>query len=181
MRRPSLILLVAALVLPTAAIAARQAPGDGSLIVKGATGKVIVQGRGLIYGYFDRGSLTVVDYEPDGLAVPSVSGARMTPARGKKANVVYTGSDVRFLFPGGEYTLRFEGTGIDLSGVGVGQVQALGLGMAQAVGLGTAVVAPRGTIAVNGTRPIVLGVEPVVLTYGSRFPVTGVASKLGKP
>ena len=33
---------------------------------------------------------------------------------------------MRFLFPGGNYTLKFEGTGIDLSAVGKGTLKVTG-------------------------------------------------------
>jgi hypothetical protein len=46
-------------------------------------------------------------------------------------NVVYTGSDVRFLFPGGRYTLVVDGAGIDLSAVGTGKLTAVGKGSAE--------------------------------------------------
>ena len=43
--------------------------------------------------------------------------------KGAKINVVYSGTDVRFLFPSGKYTLKFDGTGIDISAVGKGTLR----------------------------------------------------------
>jgi hypothetical protein len=171
MRRLLLILLVVLIALPAAATAGRRAPADGSLTIRNASGKVVVQGKGLIYGYLERGSLTVSAYVPDGLAVPSVSGARLAFA-GNRLTAVYTGKRIRFLFPGGAYSLRFEGYGLDLTGVGTGQVQALGLGPAQAVGFGTPAAASRGTIAVDGERPVPVGSELLTTTYGVKVPTT---------
>ncbi|HUK96010.1 MAG TPA: hypothetical protein VLV46_00005, partial [Gaiellaceae bacterium] len=44
-------------------------------------------------------------------------------------NVAYSGSGVRFYFPGGQYSLIVEGTGIDISAVGKGTISALGAGL----------------------------------------------------
>jgi hypothetical protein len=42
------------------------------------------------------------------------------------SNVIYSGSDVRFYFPGGRYTLTVTGTGISISAVGSGSFSAIG-------------------------------------------------------
>ena len=153
MRRLSLLLLLPVLALPTLALAARSAPGDGSLVVANVSGTITVQGKGLIFGHFDRGSLTVLDYRPDGTTAPSVSGAKMKLTG--SLDVLYSGSDVRFLFPGGKYTLRFEGVGIDISGVGKGSVQLAGRGSLD-----------DGTFAVNGAKPLSLSSAPATASYG---------------
>lgn len=126
MRKLILILLATALILPAAASAGRDSPGDGSLVVSSADGKLTVQGKGLIFGHLDSGKITVVEYRPDdNSALPSVSGAKMKIAGG---NVVYSGNDVRFLFPGGRYTLIVEGAGIAISAVGNGKITAIAAG-----------------------------------------------------
>ena len=130
MRKLCLILLAGLLlVLPAAALAEGTSNG-GSLVVSNANGKLTVSGHGLIFGHLDRGTITVVgDYKPDdNTALSSVSGAKMKVTGG---NVVYTGSDVRFLFPGGRYTLVVDGAGIDLSAVGTGKLTAVGKGSAE--------------------------------------------------
>ena len=141
MRKPCLVLLAFLLCVPAAAFAERSAPGDGSLVVSDANGRLTVSGRGLIYGHLDRGTITVVgDYKPDNnTALSSVSGAKMKVSGG---NVVYTGTDVRFLFPGGRYTLIVDGTGIDISAVGSGRLIAIGRGLPD-----------DGTFAVDGGAP----------------------------
>ena len=63
--------------------------------------------------------------------VPLAISFKLTPPGTKGGNVVYTGSDVRFLFPGGRYTLVVDGAGIDLSAVGTGKLTAVGKGSAE--------------------------------------------------
>ena len=124
MRKLVLILLATVLILPAAARAGSDSSGDGSLVVSSADGKLAVQGKGLIFGHFDHGTLTIVgDYKPDdNTALSSVSGARMKVVG---SNVVYSGSDVRFLFPSGKYNLIVEGSGIAVSAVGNGKITAV--------------------------------------------------------
>src|SRR5262245_48776513 len=117
MRRLTLLLLLVALVVPTASHAGRAAQGDGSLVVSNVDGVITVQVKGVIFGHFDHGSMTVLEFKADGNALPTVSSAKQKLS-GAKLNVVYSGSDVRFLFPDGKYTLRFDATGVDLSAVG---------------------------------------------------------------
>jgi hypothetical protein len=145
MRRLCLLLLLSALTLPTLALAARSAPGDGSLVVSKANGTILVRGKGLIYGHVSQGKLTVIDYKPDKVAVPSVSGAKFVLEPGS-LDVVYAGTDIRFLFPGGKYTLRFEGAGIDISAVGKGSVQTIGAGSPD-----------DGSFSINGGKPVPIG------------------------
>jgi hypothetical protein len=109
MRKLCSILLASLFLVPAAAFAERGSAGDGSLVVTNANARLTVGGHGLIFGHLDRGTITVVgDYKPDDpTALSSVSGAKM---KFVGDNVVYTGSDVRFLFPGGRYTLIVDGT-----------------------------------------------------------------------
>jgi hypothetical protein len=152
MRKLILILLASVLILPAAALAGLQAPGDGSLVVSSADGKLTVQGRGLIFGHLDHGTITIVDYRPDdNTAIPSVSGAKMKIREG---NVVYTGSDVRFLFPGGKYSLIVDGTNVDISAVGSGKFTAVSAG-----GL------DNGSFTVDGSRTQLIGTTGAV-QYG---------------
>jgi hypothetical protein len=141
MRKLCLLLLAGLLVLPAAALAELGVANGGSLVVSNANAKLTVSGHGLIFGHLDRGTITIVgDYRPDdNSALSSVSGARM---RFTGNNVVYSGSDVRFLFPGGRYTLVVEGTGIDLSAVGTGKLAAVGRGFVD-----------DGTVSVDGGVP----------------------------
>jgi hypothetical protein len=153
MRKLCLVLLASLLLLPAAAFAERGLAGDGSLVVTNANARLTVSGHGLIFGHLDRGTITVVgDYKPDdNSALSSVSGARMKLSG---ANVVYTGSDVRFLFPSGRYTLIVDGMGIDISAVGNGKLTAVGKGFTD-----------DGTVAVDGGVP--QSVDAIgAVTYG---------------
>jgi hypothetical protein len=153
MRKLCLILLASLILLPAAAFAERGSVGDGSLVVTNANARLTLLGHGLIFGHLDRGTITVVgDYKPDdNTALSSVSGAKM---KFSGSNVVYTGSDVRFLFPGGRYTLIVDGTGIDISAVGTGKVTAVGKGFSD-----------DGTVSVDGSAP--QSVDLIgTLTYG---------------
>jgi hypothetical protein len=161
MRKLCLLLLASLLLLPAAALADRGTNG-GSLVISDATGKLTVSGHGLIFGHLDRGTITVVgDYKPDdNTALPSVSGAKMKFAGG---NVTYSGSDVRFLFPGGRYTLVVDGTGIDLSAVGTGKLSAVGRGSAE-----------DGWVTVDGGTPQSIDLIDVV-SYGKSAGTLGLA------
>jgi hypothetical protein len=165
MRKLCLVLL-ASLLLPAAALAERGAAGDGSLVVSGANARLTVSGHGLIFGHLDRGTITIVgDYRPDdNTALPSVSGAKMKFTGG---NVVYMGTDVRFLFPGGRYTLILDGTGIDVSAVGTGKLTAVGKGFPD-----------DGSVTVDGGSPV--EVDSVLGTIGYGKGGAGAGGALGK-
>lgn len=142
MRKLCLVLLASLLLVPAAAFAEHGTSGDGSLVVSDAFARLSVSGQGLIFGHLDRGSITIVgDYRPDdNTALPSVSGAKM---KFTGSNVVYSGSDVRFLFPAGRFVLILDGAGIDVSAVGNGKLTAVGKGSPD-----------DGSITVDGGSPI---------------------------
>jgi hypothetical protein len=154
MRKLCLLLLAGLLLLPAVAIADRGGSNGGSLVVSDANARLTLSGHGLIFGHLGRGTITVVgDYKPDdNSALSSVSGAKMKFTGG---NVVYTGSDVRFLFPGGKYTLIVDGTGIDISAVGTGKLAAVGRFLG----------GDDGTVTVDGGTPQAVD-SVTVLTYG---------------
>jgi hypothetical protein len=94
--------------------------GGGSLAVNGANGSLVVTGQGVIFGYFDQGSLLVFRYSPDSPNdAISVEGAS---ARSGSGVTIYSGSQVRFLLPAGHYTVEVVGSGIDVSAVGHGTI-----------------------------------------------------------
>jgi hypothetical protein len=129
MRKALVFVSLCVLLAPALAFGSRLAPGDGSLVVTDASAELSISGQGLIYGHIDSGTITVVgDYKPDNNnSLSTVTGAKQSIVG---SNVVYTGSDVRFYFPGGKYKLIVDGTGIDLSAVGHGNVTSAGLGFA---------------------------------------------------
>ena len=149
--------------MPAGASAASTAAGDGSLVVTNAHGVLTVQVKGVIFGHFDRGKMTVLDYKAENDALPTVSGAKMD-LKGAKINVVYSGRDVRFLFPSGTFTLKFDGADIDFSAVGKGTLFASGKGSDDV----------DGTIAVNGGKPTPV---PSVAAFGSTLAVTATVDK----
>ena len=139
--RKLLVLLLVVLAAPAAALAAAAGAGDGSLAVTHASGTIFVQGRGVIYGHFDSGTLMVLDYKPDDLT--SVPGRLERASRSTAAaRGVYTGTDVRFLLPSGRYTIELIGVRIDASAVGRGSIVVTGLGTFD-----------DGSFAVNGGKP----------------------------
>lgn len=127
MRRLSLIMLAALVVLPTAAFAARSAPGDGVFELRAVNGTVGIVGKGALWGQMDKGSLRVVDTDPSDGTPPAmlVSGAERTRPVGLNATVS-SGKDIHFRLTGGRYKLWFKGSGIDLTTVGVGNALLTG-------------------------------------------------------
>ncbi len=160
MRRISILLLVSLLassaaVAAVAAVDGFAASGDGSLVVSGANARLVtVQGNGLIFGHITQGTLTIVEYTPSSGSTVQVSGSMMKLPFG--STLRYAGSDVRFAFPNGRYTLRLDGFGIDVSAVGRGQVSATGIGTSD-----------NGTLATNGGKPLPLGPASITLTFGN--------------
>jgi hypothetical protein len=140
MRKLALI-FVLALAVPALAAAADLATGDGALGVSSASGTIVVQGRGLVYGHFDSGTILVLDYKPDdGVSVPSISGSK-----GKLVRIgtgSFSGSDVRFLLPSGRYTIQVIAADISASAIGKGTIVATGLGTPD-----------DGSFSVNGGKP----------------------------
>jgi hypothetical protein len=139
--RRILLTLALLLLLPTAALGAEQATGDGSLSVTGATGTIVIQGRGVIYGHFDAGTLMVLSYKPDdGVSVPAVTSDKAQYAKPGAGS--FTGTDVRFLLPSGRYTIELIAANLNASGIGQGSIVASGFGTGD-----------NGSFAVNGGKP----------------------------
>src|SRR3954466_13330926 len=121
MRRLVLILLVFGLAVPAAALAIRDLPGDGTVVVDNARGVVTVRARGGIIGRFDSGRLVVEDpVEGDGSG-PFVYGAERIRELGPHTTL-YIGEDVRFRLIGGLYRVTVNAVGVDVSAVGRGTV-----------------------------------------------------------
>ncbi len=124
MRRFSFILFVLLVTAPVA-VAAKRAAGDGTFAVRAGSGKIVVTGRGTIFGQLGNGKLTITDPNPDDNIDALVSGAERT--RPVNDNItVYYGKNIRFRFVGGRYTITVNGVGIDLSAVGKGSAQITG-------------------------------------------------------
>jgi opacity protein-like surface antigen len=125
MRRISVTLALLALVLPTAAAARVDAPGDGTLTVKDADGSTTIAARGGVIGRFDSGQLWVRDPNPDDQFEEVVTGADKT-TRKNEFVTIYTGKNVRFRYLGGFFRIKLTAVGIDLSAVGKGAVTLQG-------------------------------------------------------
>jgi hypothetical protein len=124
MRRLCLSLLCGLVVVP-AAFAAAGATGDGVLELKAAAGTIVLTGtRGTVWGQMDSGKLVATDPVLGDGAI-FVSGAAGVDQVADNVTV-YTGKDLHFRVTGGKYKLRFKGTGIDLTAVGVGTAQLTG-------------------------------------------------------
>src|SRR4051795_9127972 len=95
MRRLVLILLVLGLSVPAVALAVRDLPGDGTLVVDNARGIVTVRARGGIIGRFDQGRVTIVDPVLGDGGAPFVYGAERVSVLGPHTTM-YVGEDVRF-------------------------------------------------------------------------------------
>ena len=166
MKRLGLSLLVAALVLPAAALAGVRAAGDGTLVVKDANANVeIKNGRGTIFGHLDKGWLKVTDYNQGDSRDPEVNGAEVSyPANLSGSTWMYRGTDIRFRFFGGRYSITVGGLGIDVSAVGKGTVTLKG---------NPAVVdGDYGTFAVDGHKFAPIQLLPTVDTFGTPSPAS---------
>ena len=130
-----------ALALPGVASAHPNAPGDGTVLIKDAIGKVTIAAKGGVIGRFGEGTLTVRDPNPDDNISEVVTGAERTHPVNDKVTK-YFGKDVRFRYIGGKFTITIVGSNIDLS--------VIGRGTATLVGKGTA---DDGTYSVNGFAP----------------------------
>lgn len=112
-----------AVLVMTGTAAARPGGGanDGALSVKNADGRVIIKGRGVVIGRFDKGQVTINDPNPNDGTKPIVTGADSTANVGDRTTR-YSGSNIRFRIIGGAFSVNVFGTDIDLSAVGKGMV-----------------------------------------------------------
>lgn len=129
MRRLSFILLLCLLALPAAAFAARTDKGDGVFEMKSANGVFWLSGKGVLLGQMDKGTIRVQDITPND-SNPLVSGAVRTHPSDDPDTTIYTGSSIHIKVTGGRYKIRFKGSGIDLTAIGVGLADLTGNGLA---------------------------------------------------
>lgn len=141
MRNLTFICAFVAFALPGAALAHAGAPGDGTLLVKDGIGKVSITAKGGVIGHLGKGVLTVRDPNPNDSISEVVNGA--DGSRDINEFVTkYWGTDLRFRYIGGKFTVTITGVNIDFSAIGKGTVQLVGEGTAD-----------DGTYSVNGLAP----------------------------
>ena len=121
MKHFALLGVLAVLVMTGTAAARSGGANDGALSVKNADGRVIIKGRGVVIGRFDKGQVTINDPNPNDGTKPIVTGADSTQSLGDRTTR-YSGSNIRFRIIGGAFSVNVFGTDIDLSAVGRGMV-----------------------------------------------------------
>ena len=122
MKRFALFCMLALLVATGTAAARTDGQNDGTLTVKNADGRIVINGKGAgVIGRFDKGQVTIKDPNPNDGTGPIVTGADVTQSVGEKTTR-YSGSKVRFRIIGGSFSVIVFGTDIDLSAIGKGIV-----------------------------------------------------------
>lgn len=133
MRRPALVLVsLLALALPASAFALHAAPGDGTLVVKDATGPqktpvIALNITGAVIGHISGAGRIVIDPGPTG-NTPEVSGYdwRNDSPTSDTAQV-WGGTDFKFRAIGGHWTILIYGSDVDVFAIGKGTVTLTGL------------------------------------------------------
>jgi hypothetical protein len=127
MRRFIVPILLAAAVAPAVALAAPGAPGDGTVSIKNADGTVSIVARGSFIGYCDSCKIWINDPDPTDGAGPLITNSELS-LNLTDTKTYYRGTQMRFRMVGGFWRVIIQGRGIDLSGVGHGQVVLDGVG-----------------------------------------------------
>lgn len=130
MRKLLLICALIAVAAPAVAVAARRAPGDGTLQVREGTGVIVVHARGGLIGRCGRCEVTIDDPVTGDGSGPIVFGADIWRAVSETSMKYVNRSsrdDMRFRIIGGRYKVIVKGSGIELSVVGRGVVFMQGL------------------------------------------------------
>ena len=121
MKALALLGVLATLAFSGAAFANSKGPNDGTLSVKDADGKVVVNVRGGVIGRLRNGQVTIKDPNPNDGTGPIVNGADSTSSLGDHTTR-YEGRNIRFRIIGGASTVTVFGIGIDMSVIGRGLV-----------------------------------------------------------
>ena len=150
MRRLGLVALALLLAVPAIALARTLPPGDGTIVIKGGRGTIVLQIKGAVVGWMGNGKLTLTDNDPYDENTPFVRGRKLRPQQLNDATTVYKGRNIRFRIVQGSYRLRFEGAGINLSAVGRGWVTFDGDDRFE----------NDGTYSLNGAAPQPVPIDP---------------------
>jgi hypothetical protein len=156
MRRLLFACVLLLLAVPAVALASRAAQGDGTLVVKNASGVINIAAKGSLIGSCDFCMITIDDPKPGDGSGPIVSGFE-----GKRDDLTdtksrWSGADLRFRLIGGFSRTRVRGSGIDLYDVGQGSVTVRGF------------VNNLGTYAVDGGERRLLPFEPLTFQLGEK-------------
>jgi hypothetical protein len=151
MRRLLFACALFALAVPAAGLAARSADGDGTLVVKNASGRIDIVATGSVVGSCVRCTIWIDDPRPGDGSGPIVTGFEGRRDEITDTKSRWSGTDVRFRLIGGFSRTRVRGAGIDLYAVGQGSVTVWGFPWAL----------NPGTYAVNGGDRKPLPLEPL--------------------
>lgn len=164
-RTAALGVCLAALVLPAAVSAMVAGPGDGSLVVKAASGPrtgnvpvVTLTITGAAIGHVDQGHI-VIDNGATAEVTQGTGILWRKDVKNSDTAQMWGGTDFKFRAVGGKYTILIFGSGVDVVALGTGTVTFTGL-----------VDDPRndGTYSLNGKAFLSLpGVTGKQLTIGS--------------
>ncbi len=153
MRRVLFACAFLALAVPVLAVAAPTADGDGTLVVKNASGVINIAAKGSVIGSCDRCTIWIDDPLPGDGSGPIVTGFEgkrdLTDTKSR-----WSGSDVRFRLIGGFSRTRVRGSGIELYVVGKGSITV------------QAWLTNVGTYAVDGGERRPLPFEPLSFQLG---------------
>ena len=153
MRRVLSACALIALAVPAATFASRGAEGDGTLVVRNASGVVHVATKGTLIGSCDSCTIWIDDPTSGDGSGPIVTGFEgkrdLTDTKSR-----WSGSDVRFRLIGGFSRTRVRGSGVDLYVVGKGSVTVQGW------------LTNLGTYAVDGGERRLLPFEPLTFQLG---------------
>ena len=134
MRRPALLLVcLLALALPATALALRAAPGDGTLVVRDASGPqkspvVALNITGAVIGHITGLGHIVIDPGTSNANTPEVSGYDWrNDSQTSDTAQVWGGTDFKFRAIGGHWTILIYGSDVDVFAIGKGTVTLTGL------------------------------------------------------
>lgn len=153
MRRAVFACTFLALAVPAAVFAAGNAEGDGTLVVRNASGVIHIAAKGTVIGSCDKCTIWIDDPTPGDGSGPIVTGFEgkrdLTDTKSR-----WSGSDVRFRLIGGFSRTRVRGSGIELYVVGKGSITV------------QAWLTNVGTYAVDGGERRALPFEPLSFQLG---------------
>ena len=125
MRRVLFACALFALAVPAATFASRGADGDGTLVVRNASGVIHSAAKGTVIGSCAKCTIWIDDPTPGDGSGPIVTGFEgkrdLTDTKSR-----WSGADVRFRLIGGFSRTRVRGSGIDLYVVGKGSITVQG-------------------------------------------------------